>query len=194
MGASDVHRIWYGITCGLIALGLIELRLSPATAQNTGPSIVWLVRHADRADNSPDSALKNPEGVQRAEDLKTCLSGKGVTAIVTSDRKRTIQTAAPIASKDGITPVVVPIVETANGTKQNIETVAATVRATSGKVLVVGHSNTVAGIIRKLGGPPGLGDITVFHRLFVLDFSKGNVAFDEMKYGVAPKGSKKKQC
>jgi broad specificity phosphatase PhoE len=178
----------------LDALGLIELSQPPATAQDTGPSIVWLVRHADRADNSPDSALKKPEGEKRAQDLKTCLGGKAVTAIITTDKKRTVQTAEPIASKEGITPVVVPIADTAKGIKQNVELVAAKVRTMSGKVLVVGHSNTVAGIIEKLGGPPGLGDITVFHRLFILDFSKGNVAFDEMKYGVAPKSSKKKQC
>jgi broad specificity phosphatase PhoE len=194
MGADNMRRIRCGITCGLIALALIELRLSLATAQNTGPAIVWLVRHADRADDSPDSPLKNPDGFQRAQDLKTCLNAKGVTAIITTDKKRTIQTAEPIAGKEGITPVMVPIVDTAEGAKQNIDTVAAKVRATQGKVLVVGHSNTVAGIIKELGGPGGLGDITVFHRLFILDFSKGKAAFDEMKYGVAPKVSKKKQC
>ena len=191
---NDVHRIWCGITCGLIVLGLIELRQSPATAQTTSPSIVWLVRHADRADNSPDSVLKKPEGEQRAQDLKTCLGSKGVTAIITTDKNRTVQTAEPIASKEGITPVVIPIVETKKGIKQNIETVVEKVRTTPGKVLVVGHSNTLAAIIKQLKGPSDLGNITVFHRLFILDFSKGAVAFDEMKYGVAPKSSKKAQC
>ncbi|MEA2877185.1 MAG: hypothetical protein QOF14_2381 [Hyphomicrobiales bacterium] len=191
-----MHRIWLGIAYGLMALALVELRDSPALAQGkkNEPSFVWLVRHADRADQSADSPLKKPEGETRAQDLKTCLGGKGVTAIITSDKKRTIQTAQPLAEKEGIVPVIVPIVETAKGIKQNIEAVAAKVSATPGSILVVGHSNTVAGIIEKLGGPAGIGDITVYHRLFTLDRTGPNVVFDERTYGVAPKQSKKKKC
>jgi broad specificity phosphatase PhoE len=191
-----MQRIWLGIAYGLIALALVELRHSPASAQGkkTEPSVVWLVRHADRADQSADSLLKKPEGEKRAQDLKACLGAKGVTAIITSDKKRTLQTAQPLADKEGIMPAIVPIVETTEGTKQNIDAVAAKVRATPGNILVVGHSNTVAGIIEKLGGPAGLGDITVFHRLFALDRTGPHVVFDEMTYGVAPKQSKKKKC
>jgi len=192
-----MRRIWSGIACGLIAFGLIELRQSPATAQNTSPSIVWLVRHADRADDSPDSPLKKPEGEKRAQDLKTCLSGKGVTAIITTQKERTVKTADPLASelkkqKSDFAPKEVMLDE--SKLKQHIEAVAAEVRGTSGNVLVVGHSNTVARIIEKLRGPAGIGNLTVFHRLFELKFSNGNVAFNEMTYGVAPKSSKKKQC
>ena len=70
-----MRRIWCGIACGLIVLALIELRGSVATAQggtaNTSIT-VFLVRHADRKDNSDNSPLKDPEGFDRAKGLPAC--------------------------------------------------------------------------------------------------------------------------
>jgi 2,3-bisphosphoglycerate-dependent phosphoglycerate mutase len=190
-----MRRIWCGLACSLIVACLFQLRHSPATAQDkSGPSMVWLVRHAEKDTKPKGDEKLLPQGHKRAEDLRTCLGGKGLTAIIISDKQRTRQTADKIAELQGITPVVVPVVESTIGIEQNIEAVAAKVRTTPGNVLVVGHSHTVSGIVEKLGGPAGLGNLTVFHRLFALDLSKGKAAFEELKYGAAPKNSKKKQC
>lgn len=177
-----MRRIWCGLTCGLIVLTLLELRGAPATAQNTGPTIVWLVRHADRADHSPDSPLKDPQGFQRADDLTTLLSKKGITAIITTDKTRTKQTAKPLADEEKIVPVVVPLVETNKGVKQNIEAVVTKVTTTQGKVLVVGHSNTLPGIIGKLGGPKSV-KICNYDRLFSIDRTKQPFVFQTAQYG-----------
>ena len=77
----------------LIALVVLLGCAAPAFAQRT----VILVRHAEKADSSADAALSK-WGEERAERLAAILKDAGVTAILTSDRQRTIRTAAPLAA------------------------------------------------------------------------------------------------
>jgi broad specificity phosphatase PhoE len=78
----------------------------------------------------------------------------GVGAIVTTHLKRTQATAAPLATKLGIKPVV--LVVKRGETAAHIADVVAAVNAArttkKGTVLVVGHSNTVPLILKALSG------------------------------------------
>ena len=78
------------------------------------------------------------------------LAGTGVKAIFTSDALRTQQTAEPLASQLHITPVIL----TADATDALVEKLRKL--GPDDVVLVVGHSNTIPGIVMKLGGltPP----------------------------------------
>jgi phosphohistidine phosphatase SixA len=110
------------------------------------PPIIFLVRHAERATISerlaPDPGLSKA-GRARAQRLAQELKDAKITAIYTTEYWRTRETAAPLAHSLGITPEIVP----ADDRRQ----LTAKLKATSGNVLVVGHSNTIPRIIAALG-------------------------------------------
>ena len=149
----------------LVSLAAVS---SIATAQ---PSTVIIVRHAERAAAPANDPVLSPAGSTRAEALKSALAGAGVSAIVTTHLQRTQLTAKPLADSLGLTMTVV---RAGSPLQAHLDSVAATVRhqAIGSVVLVVGHSNTVPGIIAALGGPrmPDLCD-SQYSSLFVLSMS-----------------------
>ena len=108
-----------------------------AAAQPT----IFIVRHAERADASKDSALSDA-GRTRAESLAKILNDKNITAVYATEFKRTQQTAAPLARALGIKVTVFPAKTTDFAFK---------LRAGHGNALVVGHSNTIPNLIKELG-------------------------------------------
>ena len=74
----------------------------PARAQRA----VYLVRHADKANNDPDTPLST-KGIERAEALAALLEHAGVKAVYTSQFRRSKETAAPLATKLGLDAQVV---------------------------------------------------------------------------------------
>jgi phosphohistidine phosphatase SixA len=135
-----------------------------AAAQST----VFLVRHAERADgggaaggmstNDPDLSAA---GRTRAESLANLLKDAKITAVFTSEFKRTQQTAAPLAKALGIQAVQVPSKDSPSLVKR--------IKSATGNILVVGHSNTVPEVIKALGVKEAvtIGDQD-FDNLFVL--------------------------
>ena len=105
---------------------------------------VILVRHAERLDQSADSLL-SPAGIERANALADRLKDAGINAIYTSDRQRTIRTAAPLAVRLKIKPVVVA----ASDSRRLVETIRKD--NADDVVLIVGHSNTVPELITAFG-------------------------------------------
>ena len=155
-------RLWLA---ALAVVGCATARPAPVAT-----TTVYLVRHGEKSGtipNDPDPDL-SAAGRIRAEALATRLRGSGVTAIVTTQLKRSRETAAPLAAQLGLTPEVVP-----TGGAAHADSVAAAVmRHRGGKVLVVGHSNTITAIIAALGGPrlPNLCD-SEYSDLFVVNVS-----------------------
>ena len=155
----------------LVALAIVS---ACASAQKTevdptapGTTTVFLVRHAEKSMMRPDDL--DPDitsaGKRRADALASRLGTAGVTAIITSQFKRTQETAEPLAASLRISPEIIPA-----GLQGSSDSVAAAVlRHRGGKILVVGHSNTISGIIQALGGPhlPNLCD-SEYSNLFVL--------------------------
>lgn len=107
-----------------------------------GPRAIFLVRHAERADDSDDTAL-SAAGQARAVALAEVLAGAGVGAIYTSEFQRSRDTAAPLARRLGLTPKVVPAADGAGLARQ--------VRKRRGVVLIVGHSHTMPALLQALG-------------------------------------------
>ncbi len=129
----------------LLALAAVSglAAVSLATAE-TPHGTILLVRHAPKQDASSDPPLSEA-GIARARELASLLEGSGVTAIYTTQYKRTIDTAAPLAKVAGITPVVVSGKETA----ALVERLRAS--APGDLIVVVGHSNTIPEILSALG-------------------------------------------
>ena len=110
------------------------------------PHTIFLVRHAERAGISGAAASDtrlSAAGRARAQALANTLKDATITAIYTTEYRRTKETAAPLANSLGIQPEVVFADDTS--------TLIAKVTACRGNVLVVGHSNTLPQIIRALG-------------------------------------------
>jgi phosphohistidine phosphatase SixA len=137
---------------------------APALAQQ----MVFLVRHAERADTAPKvepTMAADPDlseaGRARAASLAVVLKDARVAAIYTTEFKRTQQTAAPLAKALGVEPIVVKSTDEAG--------LAKAIAGVKGNVVVVGHSNTVPAIIKSLGvtAPITVGD-DEFDNLFVL--------------------------
>ncbi len=151
----------YSLSMAVLALVLFA---AEAGAQNT----VFVVRHAERADTVAGAApamAADPDlsaaGQARALSLASMLKNAGVTTIFATEYKRTQQTAAPLAAALGITVTTVPSKDTAGLVQQ--------VKAASGNVLVVGHSNTVPDVIVALGiGSPPRVDDAEYDNLFVV--------------------------
>jgi broad specificity phosphatase PhoE len=124
---------------------LLAVTSTPAYAQHT----VFLVRHAERADAGgamPGMMADDPDlsrqGRARADSLVTLLKDAGIRTIITTEYKRTQQTAAPLAKALGIRPTVIPA--------KDVGALTAAVKSASGHVLVVGHSNTVPAVVKGL--------------------------------------------
>src|SRR3954467_1650135 len=87
-------------------LALIGAFVTAAFARGE-PPVIFLVRHAERAAISghvPSDTGLSPEGKVRAAHLAGELKDAHITAIYTSEYKRTRETAEPLAQSSGIRP------------------------------------------------------------------------------------------
>lgn len=122
----------------------------PIVPSDRGETIVYLVRHAEKATDNPADPDLSRAGYERADSLAAQLREAGINVIITSHLKRTILTARPLARLRGITPEIVPAT---SPTAAHIDSVVSAVRRYPGAtILVVGHSNTIGHVARKLGG------------------------------------------
>jgi broad specificity phosphatase PhoE len=111
---------------------------------------VVLVRHAEKELVTIADPPLTASGERRAERLAQMfgeVKGTGrLDAIYVTDTKRTQQTAAPLAARLGLKSNVMPAAD--------VDAVAKKVLRDhrGGRALIVGHSNTIPAIVRKLSG------------------------------------------
>lgn len=110
---------------------------------------IFVLRHAERVEyESPDGVLSGA-GEERARILARVLADAGVTAIYTSERKRTLQTAEPLAQALHITPTAIGGATSTDQIDATLKLVRA--RHQNGVVAIVGHSDSVALLLKALG-------------------------------------------
>src|SRR4051794_8946028 len=152
------------------ALALAALLGATGAASAQQATTVILVRHAEKVRSNPLD--QNPsltrEGEQRARDLVAALRGTHVDAIITTQLKRTRQTARPLAESLRLTPEETHMGHDEDAAAAQVATLIRT-RHQGQTVVVVGHTTTVTKIVSLLGGPT-LGPIcdSVFGKLFTL--------------------------
>lgn len=153
---------------------------------------VFLIRHAEKADAPKEEPPLNEKGNQRAQELARMLAGSGVKAIYTSQYLRTKQTGEPLAKQLGLTITPIPLqMSQANPrevSEQSIAEITGKIYEHPGEAaLVIGHSNTVPAVIKKLGGDvvPKI-DESKFDDLFIVTvYGKGKAKVVQMKYGTS---------
>lgn len=136
------------VTLAAFLLVLLALPGTPAAADH--PQIVVLVRHAERANAPAGDVTLNPAGQARADELVAVLAEARIDTVITTQFRRTRDTAAPVARLFGVT---MKVIESGRDTAAHVRDVVGAIRDGGRSVLVVGHSNTVPAIIGALGGP-----------------------------------------
>ncbi len=136
-------------TAGIVACAL--LACGPALSSSRAQEAIFVVRHAERLDDSRDSPL-SPEGRARAERLAQMLRDAGITAIYVSEFQRTAQTAQPLADL-----LKLPLVKTPATDEPAL---LSKMRASGprARVLVVSHSDRMPALLHDLGDPH---DVTI---------------------------------
>ncbi len=162
-----------------LALSLAIGLATPALAQQSA-TVVYLVRHAEKQDDGTSDPALTAQGTERAELLNHMLADAGLTHIHSTEFKRTQLTAAPLAESTGL--------EVAAYDPGDLPGFAAWLKATPGRHLVSGHSNTTPGLVGALGGEPGepIEEATEYDRLYIVTIGPdGTVSTVLLRYGPA---------
>ena len=147
----------------------------PAFGQSTeAPTVVMVFRHAEPVmpamgqKRDPDPSL-NDAGNRRAQALIETVEEAGVTAIYSSQLKRTQETVAPLAAHLGLSVTTVEVSRDKLAAYPKLVADKILAEHRGGTVVVVNHSNTVPLIVEALGGAP-VGEITEneFDHFFVV--------------------------
>ena len=140
--------------------------------------VVFLVRHADKADSSEDAPLSS-DGTKRSAELSRVLADSKLQHVHSTDFVRTRATANAVAARHGLKVKVYD--------RRNILPFVKSMREVGGRHLVVGHSSSLAETIRSLGGGP-IDRIDVaaeYDRLYVVTVdSSGTANTVLLRYGV----------
>ncbi len=160
-------------------LALLALA-SPLSAQSA-PTVVVIVRHAEKAAQPAGDPPLTAAGAERAQSLVALLKDAKVAAVMHTPTTRTRETARPVAEAFGITPEVLPLGPAA----VHAAAVAEAVRKHPGKtIVVVGHSNTILAYVAALGGPtrPSLCDHQ-YDGLYTVILDGSSARLVEGRYG-----------
>lgn len=127
---------------------LLLLALALGACATPAPKVLYLVRHAEKAPDPGDGDPElSPLGRARAEDLARTLADVPLDHVFVTHLVRTQQTAAPTARVAGEAPIVLPADDVA-GLVHHLRRLPEGTRS-----LVVGHSNTLPEVMRRLGVP-----------------------------------------
>lgn len=123
-------------------------------------SVFFLVRHSEKVDESEDPPLTD-RGRRRAETLRSMLRDSGIGAIYSSDFVRTRDTAHPLAEELGMEIILYD--------PNELDELSQKLLDSSGRTLIVGHSDTTPVLAGLLGGEPG-SEISLdeYDRLYML--------------------------
>lgn len=175
-----MRRCVFPLAIAAAAVVVASLLGAPLAAQSA-PTVVIIVRHADKATTPANDPPLTEVGVERARALADFLKDAHVGAVLHTPTTRTRETARVSAERFGITPEIiptgpVPVVSAA---------VVAMVRRHRGQtILIVGHSNTVMPWIAALGGPQreNLCDHQ-YDGIYTLILDESSVRLVEGRYG-----------
>ena len=137
---------------------------------------IILVRHAEKAGPTGDVALSEV-GVRRAALLAKMLVKSKVSAIYTSEYKRTQSTAAPLAQLLLIAPKTIPAMD--------VEGLVSALKAAPQEavILVVTHSDRLPILAERLGVKVEPVAETEYSRMLILNVSGSNTTAITLRFG-----------
>jgi broad specificity phosphatase PhoE len=137
--------VWLAALAGIVVVAAAIWMLSAAST-----TTIFVMRHAEKALTPPEDPPLSPTGEARAialaEQFGRAPKGLGIDCIYVSEFKRTRDTVQPLANRLGIPMIVVPAGDPAQVANRALK------EFRGGRVLIVGHSNTVPAIVEELSG------------------------------------------
>ncbi len=164
--------------------GLLMLVAAVVYWNSATTTTIVIIRHAEKQIGTIDDAPLSPQGEQRATRLAQMFGDPEafgrVKQIYVTDTRRSQQTAAGLAQRLGLKPVVL------DGTASAGEIARRVLRENRGGLaLVIGHSNTVPQIVQELSDAqqvPAIGE-EEFDTLYVVTVPTiGKASVLRMKY------------
>ena len=172
-----------------ILLVLIALIITSCNRTQPGPTIVMIVRHAEKASDADDSPLTEA-GMQRAQALVGVAADAGVSAVYTTQFKRNRDTAQPLAQRLGVALTEVPVNLQSPGDYGKTLAKNILEKQSGQTVVVVGHGNTIGSIVEGLTGrDAGLGDIQYSDLFIVTVAPSGPARLIRAQYGTGTTGN-----
>jgi len=160
----------------LLAAVLPTLALPSAAAGQSDAIVVYLVRHAERAEDGTSDPVISLNGWDRSRLLAAMLSDAGLTNIHTTDLKRTRGTGQPTAEATGLAMEVY--------NPRDLAAFAERLRGMPGRHLVLGHSNTTPGLVAALGGDPGSNiEELEYDRLYIVTLTDDGASTVLIRFG-----------
>jgi len=127
-------------------------------------TVIYLVRHAEKAKEGGRDPLLTKEGTERAERLKNILLNANIEEVYSTDYKRTQHTAGPLAKAIGKT------VESYNPRELTAFANQLKSRSKGKNILIAGHSNSTPTLTNALLGAEKFAqlDESQYDHLFVV--------------------------
>jgi broad specificity phosphatase PhoE len=163
---------------------LLALVIVSCNRTQPGPTVVLIVRHAEKASDADDSPLTDA-GTTRAQSLIGVVKNTNVSAIYTTQFRRNHDTAKPLSERTGVAVTEMPV-DLQNPGDYGKKLAKDILEKHAGQtVLVVGHSNTVPLIIDALTGQAGSVSGVEYHDLFIVTIPpSGQAGLIKAEYGL----------
>lgn len=153
----------------LLITSIISISASTVSARE-----IYLVRHAEKQTGTGKDPALTEKGHVRAANLIRYLKSKNISAVYSTNYKRTLQTAEPLAK---MLDIKIKIYD-----PRKLEAFAGKLKAGSGNALVVGHSNTTPELVILLGGDDhGKIDESEYERVYLLQINGDNAQSQLLK-------------
>jgi len=173
-------RVFYKFTLVVIATILYSGCTTPSKnlVTDSDNTVIYLVRHAEKADDGTRNPPLTKKGQARAIELYQVLKDERLSKIYSTDYKRTRETAEPTSKETGISISIYD--------PRQLEAFADDLRATKGEIiLVTGHSNstpTLANMIIQDDQYVQF-DESEYSNLITITIKDGKITSDMSSYG-----------
>ena len=146
---------------------LFLICFSSAALAQVQPKTIFLVRHAEKANDGTSDPSLSEKGSLRAENLSRMLSTANIEFIYSTDYKRTKETGRPLAT---LLNKEISIYDP----RDELAIDGILDQSGDSRILIVGHSNTIPGLVNKLIGKEEYSQLaeSEYDKLFVLTSTK----------------------
>lgn len=171
----DIRRLAWTLVVAAMTAGAAQ-----PVAQEAD-TVIILVRHAETEFPADAEDPRNPflheVGLAQAARLAELLAPAGLDHVFSTEYRRTWSTAIPTAHAVGL--------EVESYDPRDLPGFAEQLKTMTGRILVVGHSNTTPMLVEALGGDPGepIDEGKEFNRLYTMTWSDGGLTTLEEHYG-----------
>ena len=166
--------VWLAALAGILVIAFGFWLVSAAST-----TTVFVMRHAEKQTSNPNDSDPPlaPAGEARALELEQLFGrapkGNGLDSIIVSEFRRTQDTVRPLANRLGIPVITMPADNPSATAKRALS------ENRGGRVLIVGHSDTVPEIVKELAdvdvGPMSESEYGILYLVTVPRFSRAAV-------------------